>query len=498
MNAKFKIDDKKICVNNLKAEPALFSEIKELQSVDDHLVSLIAKCRNGEQSEYHIRDDGILCYRNRVCVPNNLDLKGKILSEAHQSKYTVHPGNTKMYRNLRSTFWWNGMKSDIASFVSKCPTCQQVKAEHQRPAGLLQPLPVPEWKWEHITMDFVVGLPRTKNQHDAVWVIVDRLTKSVHFLPMKMTDPLEKLARLYIHEIVRLHGVPVSIVSDRDSRFVSHFWRSLQMAMGTVLNFSTSFHPQSDGQSERTIQTLEDMLRACVMDFKGSWDDHVPLIEFAYNNSFHSTIGMAPFEALYGRKCRSPICWDEVGERKLIGPKLIHDTVDKVKLIRERIKTAQSRQKSYADNRRRELEFEKGDFVFVKVSPSKGIMQFDRKGKLSPRFIGPFEIVDRVGTVAYRLALPPQLSPVHNVFHISMLRKYQPDPSHVLDYQPIDIQENMTYIERPVRVLDKKEQVLRTKSIPLVKVLWQYHGIEEATWEREDEIRERYPDLFDN
>ncbi|KAH9778034.1 Endonuclease [Citrus sinensis] len=216
---------------------------------------------------------------------------------------------------------------------------------------------------------------------------------------------------------------------------------------------SYSMHP--DGQSERTIQTLEDMLRACVLDLSGGWEEHLMLIEFAYNNSFHSSIGMAPFEALYGRKCRSPICWDEVGERKLLGPELIQITVDKIKLIRGRLQTAQSRQKSYADRRRRELEFEKGDFVFLKVSPWKGVFRFGKKGKLSPGFIGPFEILERIGPVAYRIALPPSLSRLHNVFHVFVLRKYIADPSHVLDYQPIQITEDMSYEEQPIEIVDR-------------------------------------------
>ena len=200
------------------------------------------------------------------------------------------------------------MKRDIAEYVSRCLACQQIKAEHQGPAGKLQPLPIPEWKWDKITMDFISGLPRTKKGNDAIWVIVDRLTKSAHFLPIKVTFSLERLAKLYIDEIVSRHGIPISIVSDRDPRFTSRFWPSLQKALGTKLKFSTAFHPQTDGQSERTIQTLEDMLRACVMDFAGSWDEHLPLMEFAYNNSYHSSIGMPPYEALYGRKCRTPIC----------------------------------------------------------------------------------------------------------------------------------------------------------------------------------------------
>ena len=191
-----------------------------------------------------------------------------------------------MYKDLQLLYWWPGMKKDIRRFVSECLTCQLVKAEHQRPAGLLKPLPIPEWKWENVTMDFVTGLPRSARGSNAIWVIVDRLTKSAHFLPIKTTFTMVQYAELYIREIVRLHGIPVSIVSDRDPRFTSSFWKSLHSTMGTKLLFSTAFHPQTDGQSERVIQILEDLLRACVMDFSGSWESNLPLVEFTYNNSF--------------------------------------------------------------------------------------------------------------------------------------------------------------------------------------------------------------------
>jgi hypothetical protein len=236
----------------------------------------------------------------RIVIPNDAELRRDILDKAHQTRYTVHPGNNKMYQDLKNKFWWCGMKRDIAEYVAQCPSCQLMKAEHQILAQELQPLDVPMWKWDQITMDFVVGLPKAPNGQDAIWVIIDRLTKSAHFLPIKVTDRLDKLAELYVREIVKLHGVSVSIVLDCDPRFTSRFWDRLHSAMGTKLNFSTAYHPQTDGQSERTIQTLEDMLRLCVLDFKGNWIRYLPLVEFAYNNSFQATIGMTPFKALYG------------------------------------------------------------------------------------------------------------------------------------------------------------------------------------------------------
>ncbi|GJU13627.1 putative reverse transcriptase domain-containing protein [Tanacetum coccineum] len=209
--------------------------------------------------------------------------------------------------------------------------------EHQKPYGLLVQPDIPEWKWEKITMDFVTKLPKTTNGYDTIWVIVDRLTKSAHFLPMRENDPMEKLMKLYMKEVVTQHGVPVSIISDRDGRFTSLFWQALHKALRTRLDMSTTYHPEVDGQSERTIQTLEDMLRACVLDFGKNWDRHLPLVEFSYNNSYHASIKAALFEALYGRKCRSPVCWAEVGDAQLTGPAIIHETIEKIIQIKSRI-----------------------------------------------------------------------------------------------------------------------------------------------------------------
>ena len=220
-------------------------------------------------------------------------------------------------------------------------------------------------------MDFVTHFPRTPRRHDEVWVIVDRLTKSADFLVARMTFTVEEFYRLYIREIVQLHGVPVSIVSDRDPRFTTHFWKSFQKAMGIQLMMSTAFHPQIDGQSERTIQVLEDMLPACVLNHKGRWEEHLPLVEFAYNNSYQASTQMTPYEALYGRPYRSLICWTEVGERSITGRDLIRDTFEKVSSIVKRLLTDQSRQKCYSDRRCQPLKFEVGDHVFLKVMPKK-------------------------------------------------------------------------------------------------------------------------------
>ncbi|KAL0561750.1 hypothetical protein IC582_002191 [Cucumis melo] len=283
----------------------------------------------------------------------------------------MHPGSTKMYQDLRCVYWWRNMKREVADFVSRCLVCQQVKAPRQRPTGLLQPLSLPGWKWESVSMEFITELLRTLKGYTVIWVVVDRLTKSAHFVPGKSTYTASKWGQLYMTEIVRLHGVPVSIVFDRDARFTSKFWKGLQLALDMRLDFSTAFHPQTDGQTERFNQILEDMLRACVLEFSGSWDSHLHLMEFIYNNSYQATIGMTPFEALYGRCCRSPVCWGEIGERRLLGPELVQTTNATIQKIKARMLTTQSRQNSYADIRRKDLEFDVGDMVFLKVAPMK-------------------------------------------------------------------------------------------------------------------------------
>ncbi|GJY60098.1 putative reverse transcriptase domain-containing protein [Tanacetum coccineum] len=304
-----------------------------------------------------------------------------------------------MYRDLKKLYWWPNMKVIIAEYVGKCLTCSRVKAECQKPSCLLIQPEIPTWKWERITMDFVTKLPKTSNGHDTIWVIVDRLTKSTYFIPTKATDSMETLTRLYIKEIVSRHEVLISIISDRDSHFTSRFWQSMQNALGTQLDMSTSYHLETDRQSERTIQTLEDMLRARVIDFGKGWERHLPLVEFSYNNSYHASIKATLFEALYVRKCRSPVCWAEVGYVQLTGPEIIHETIEKIVQIRQRLQAARDRQRIYANVRRKPLEFKVGDRVMLKVSPRKGVIRFEKRGKLNPRYIRPIKILKRVGPV---------------------------------------------------------------------------------------------------
>ncbi|GJV68828.1 putative reverse transcriptase domain-containing protein [Tanacetum coccineum] len=303
------------------------------------------------------RTDGTLCLHGKSWLPCYGDLISVIMHESHKSKYSIHPGSKKMYQDVKKLYWWPNMKVDIATYVSKCLTCARVKAEHQKPPGLLVQPAIPEWKWDNTTMDFITKLPKSSQGFDTIWVIVDRLTKSAHFLPIRENDPLDKLARLYLNRIVARHV------------------------------------------------------------------KHLPLAEFSYNNSYHASIKAVPYEVLYGRKCRSPVCWAEVGEAQLTGPELIQETTEKIILIKQRMQAAQDRKKRYADRKQKPMESEVGDRVMLKVSPWKGVIRFGKRGKLNSRYVGPFKVLTKVGKVAYKLELPQELSRVHHTFHVSNLKK---------------------------------------------------------------------------
>ncbi|KAL4014301.1 hypothetical protein IC575_026501 [Cucumis melo] len=407
-----------------RAEVAV--SVGEVTSQFAQLTRLLVEAGQGE--DFSISSDDGLTFDGCLCVPEDNVVKTELLTEAHSSPFTMHPISTKMYQDLRCAYWWRNMKREVADFVSRCLVCLQVKALRQKPAGLLQPLGVPEWKWESVSMDFITGLPRTLKGYIVIWVVVGRLTKSADFILGKSTYTASKWGQLYMTEMV-----------------------------------------------------LEDMLRACVLEFSGSWDSHLHLMEFAYNNSYQATIGMAPFEALY-ENARPRVSSDY--QRNYIEGQSWY--VDSTKQTEE-----------YADERRKDLEFDVGDMVFLKVAPMKSVLRFEKKGKLSPRFVGPFEILERIGPLAYHLALPPYFSAMHDIFHVSMLKKYVADPTHVVDFEPLQISENLSFEEQPIEILAREVKKLRNRGIALVKVLWQNYGVEEAIWEREDDMRAQYPELFE-
>ncbi|GJX66157.1 putative reverse transcriptase domain-containing protein [Tanacetum coccineum] len=295
---------------------------------------------------------------------------------------------------------------------------------------------IPHEMGEH-NKDFVTKLRGQTLGQDTIWVIVDRLTKSAHFLPMREDDTLEKLTRQYLKEVVSKHGVPVSIISDRDGKFTSHFWKSLHKALGTRLDMSTAYHPETDGQSERTIQI------------------------------YHTSIKAAPFEALYGRKCRSPICWAEVRDNQLTGPEIIHETTDRIVQIKSHIQAARDR-----------------------------VIRFGKRGKLNPRYIGPFKIIAKEGTVAYRLKLPEKLSRVHSTFHVSKLKKCMADEPLAIPLDEIQVDDKLNFIEEPVEIMNREAKRLKQSCTPIVKVRWNSKRGPEFTWEHEEQMQKKYPHLF--
>ncbi|GJT27613.1 putative reverse transcriptase domain-containing protein [Tanacetum coccineum] len=434
LSRKERVKPKRVRAMNMILQSSIKDRILAAQK---EVVDEFAGLQKGLDEMIEQRSDGTLYYLDRMWVPLKGEVRTLIIDEAHKSKYFVHPGADKMYYDLRDRYWWTKMEKDITEY-------------------------------EGIAMDFVTKLPRTSSGHDTIWVIVDRLTKSAHFLPMREDYKMEMLARLYLNEIVARHGVPISIISDRDSRFTSRFWQSMQEALRNRLDMSTAYHPQTNGQSERTIQTLEDMLRACILDFRGSWDVHFPLVEFSYNNSYHSSVRCAPFEALYGRKYRSPIMWAEVREGQLIGPELVQETTEKISQIKDRLKAARDRQKSYADKRRKPLEFSVGDYVLLKVSPWKGVVRFGKKGKLAPRFVGPFKIIE----------------------------KCLADPTLQMPLDKIRVDVKLNFVEEPVEILEREFKKLKRSRIAIVKVRWNSKHGPEFTWEREDQMKLKYPHLL--
>jgi hypothetical protein len=319
-------------------------------------------------------------------------------------------------------------------------------------------------------MDFIVGLTHTSRGYNSIWVIMDRLTKSAHFILVAMTYRVRQYAELYISHIVRYHGIPKTIISDRGSIFVARVWEQLHECLDTHLIRSSAYHPQTDEQTKRVNQIIEDMLRACVLMDGPKWDKHLPLAEFSYNNNYQESIKMPLFEALYGWPYRTPLSWFDSGKSVIFGPDIVTEAEEKVKQIWPNILAAQSCQKSYTDKRHIPLEFKVGDHAYLQVSPMKGVRRFGIKGKLAPRYIGPYPIIDKYGPTSYQVELSVKLLGVHNVFHVSQLKRCLKLPTDVVIKDTIPLELDLTYKAYPIKILDQQDRVTRNKTTQFYKI----------------------------
>jgi hypothetical protein len=311
-----------------------------------------------------------------------------------------------------------------------------------------------------VTMDFITGLPIKRKQHDSIMVVVDKLTKATHFIPLKTTHRVADVADIFLKEVARLHEIPKTIVSNRDLKFTSNFWNGLFKGFRMNLNFSTTYHPKFDGQTERVNIVIEDMLRMYVMDKPSRWEDYLHLVEFTYNNGHHASLKMIPFEVLYGRKCNTLVSWDNLADKEVIGLEMLKEMEDQMIKIKHNLKVDQDRKKSYADSNRNHREFKVGDHVFLKVKTNMSSLKLGSCAKLAARFCGPFEILERIGPVAYMLSLPASMT-VHNVFHVSLLKKYVPDANNVIDWNVIQVEPEGVLQVHLMRILDRKSKQLR-------------------------------------
>ena len=401
--------------------------------VDEYFGPLIQEVQN-LSSQKHLEEysykDGLLFFQNRLCVPTNL--RPQILKEAHESPLAAHPGYHKMFASLKQNFFWPRMKKDTLEYVKKCLVCQKVKAERVKLPGKLHPLAIPKMKWECISMDFVTGLPKVSGGFDSIFVVVDKLTRVAHLIPIRTTATAADIAQIFVKEIVRLHGIPARIISDRDAKFTSKFWMAMFQSLGTLLNLSLAYHPKTDGQIERVNQVIEDMLRSYCSQQPQLWIKFLPLVEFAYNSSFHRSLQMSPFKALYGQDCLIPLRFADPNLPVPATKHTLEEMDQQLCLIRENLKRASDRQESYANLHRSPRSFKPGDKVFLRVKPKCSSLKLGKYKKLAYRYCGPFEVLKRIGEQSYELDLPPRLH-VHSVFHVSLLKKYVPDPLHILN-----------------------------------------------------------------
>lgn len=467
-------------------------EIRRAYQGDPVCVEILTRGQASEaevESKYEIRN-GIIYKESRIYVPNNTQIKKKILYECHDSPIAGHVGVTKTVEHVSRQFYWPKLHEEVKQYVISCLPCQSNKPSNQEPIGLLQPLPIPEVRWEVVSMDFITQLPTTKHNNDAIMIVVDKLSKQAHLIATKTAVSAPEVATLFFREVVRHHGIPKSIISDRDSRFTSMFWKALWQQLGTKLQMSTAYHPESDGQTERTNRTIEDMLRAYVDYRQDNWDECLTAAEIAYNNSIQVSTGFSPYYLNYGQHPNLPIvnASDQQNCNNQTVSELLSSLHNSISIAKNNLLSAQQRQTYYANQHRREVVFQVGDEVMLSTVNFRN-MNPNRTVKLMPRYIGPLKIKKVVSSVAYELELPPTLR-IHPVFHVSKLKLYRSDDRYereqVTRPAPELVDGEQEY--EVERILDRRERRQGRGIRVEYLVKWLGYPEYESTWERESNL----------
>lgn len=477
------------CAAISSCTPKWLTEVVDGYQSDQSALSMLAKLSIDPHSltGYTLRD-GLIRFKNRIWIGDNLTLQVKLLHACHSSPIGGHSGFPVTYKRMKQLFAWHGMKKEVQKFVSSCTICQQSKPDRSRLPGLLQPLPVPSASWQIISMDFVEGLPQSGNSN-CVLVVVDSLTKYGHFIPLRHPFTAAIVAKAFLNSVYKLHGLPSVIISDRDRVFTSSLWQEVFKVVGVELHLSSSYHPQSDGQTERLNQTTETFLRCFVNACPSKWLSWLPLAEFWYNCCPHSAIGVSPFVALYGHEPRQ--FGISVADAVTV-PELLVWLQEKnvmTELIKQHLHRSKLRMKKQADQGRSERQFAVGDQVYLKLQPYVQSSLAPRANKkLAFKYFGPYKILNKIGQVAYQLELPPTSS-VHPVFHVSQLRKAVGPDTVVSPLVPHDIELPRV----PSKVLQRRLVNLGDRSISQVLVQWSEWPPELATWEDVEDLRRRFP-----
>jgi hypothetical protein len=435
-----------------------------------------------------------LWYKDRLYLCKNSQLKQKVLLELHTSPVGGHSGFLKTYHRVKKDFFWDGLKTNVQRFVAECVVCQQNKVETIKTPGLLQPLSIPSQHWEEVSMDFITGLPKSEGK-SVIMVIVDRLTKYAHFCVLSHPFKASTVSTAFMETVQKLHGSPKIIVSDRDPIFTGHFWTELFSCLGTQLAHSSSYHPQSDGQTEIVNKCLEGYLRCFVFDKQTQWLKWLPLAEWWYNTSFHTATKMTPFMALYGY--HPPSITSSLKEKSKV--QAVEDHIENqqqiLQILKDNLTMAQNHMKQQADQHRSERSFEVGDWVFLRLQPYKqmSLKKAKKDNKLSPKYYGPYKVLQKIGTMAYKLELPAS-SQVHPVFHVSCLKKVIGDKIPVQTILP-ELDEEGKIILEPKAITDTRIHQLRNRSISEYLIKWRKLPAEDSTWEDESFIQ-KHPELL--